>query len=63
MEALLSSADYSSLTVDGGDAPILGDMKTQGLFLNILKEFPLGTATAYAGGGLGIGTVEASFLT
>ena len=38
-------------------------MKTQGLFLNILKEFPLGTATAYAGGGLGIGTVEASFLT
>jgi len=63
LEALLSTADYSSLTVDGNDAPILGDMKTQGLFLNILKEFPLGTATAYAGGGLGIGTVEASFLT
>jgi opacity protein-like surface antigen len=62
MEALLSSADYSSFTVGGFDVPIQGDMKTQGLFLNILKEFPLGNAMAYAGGGLGIGTVEASFL-
>ena len=63
MEALLSSADYSSFTVGGFDVPIQGDMKTQGLFLNILKEFPLGNAMAYAGGGLGIGTVESSFLT
>ena len=63
MEALLSSADYSSLTFAGQDLPILGEMRTQGLFLNILKEFPLGNAMAYAGGGLGIGTVEASFLT
>ena len=63
MEALLSSADYSSFTFDGADVPILGEMRTQGLFLNILKEFPLGNAMAYAGGGLGIGTVEASFLT
>ena len=63
MEGLLSSADYRSLTVDGFDVPILGEMRTQGLFLNVLKEFPLGNAMAYAGGGLGIGTVEASFLT
>jgi opacity protein-like surface antigen len=63
MEALLSSADYRSLTFAGFDVPILGEMRTQGLFLNILKEFPLGNAMAYAGGGLGIGTVEASFLT
>lgn len=70
MEALLSSSDYSSLAIDGGtnndggiNLPILGEMKTQGIFLNVLKEFPLGNAMAYAGGGLGIGTVESSFLT
>ena len=62
MEALLSSADYSSLTAGGEKFPILGDMKTQGIFLNVLKEFPLGNAMAYAGGGLGISTVESSFL-
>ena len=62
MEALLSSADYSSLTAEEVKLPILGDMKTQGIFLNVLKEFPLGNAMAYAGGGLGISTVESYFL-
>ena len=63
LEALLSSADYNSLTFDGSGVPIDGKMETKGLFINVLKEFPLGNATAYAGGGPGIGSVEASFET
>ena len=64
LEALFSSVDYNSLNLSGfGDLPVQGEMKTQGLFLNVLKEFPLGNATAYAGGGLGIGTLESSIIT
>ena len=64
LEALSSSVDYNSLTLDSfGDLPVQGELKTQGLFLNVLKEFPLGNATAYAGGGLGIGTLESSIIT
>ena len=64
-EALYSSSDYESITLFGPTnvtVPLGGQMETKGFFLNVLKEIPLSKATAYAGGGFGFATVEASLV-
>lgn len=63
-EGLHSSRDHETVAISvpaipfAGSVPLGGELDTQAFFFNVVKEFPIGRMTGYAGGGFGIANTE-----